>query len=69
MHSQKISQLNLFMFRTAKASGHVSYFCALKDPKKCCVEHGQISHRIQMAVILKILRDIEINKHFPIKKA
>lgn len=71
MHSQKISQLDLFLFRTAKLQAKFLISVLWKTLKSvvCCLKHGQISCRTKMIVILKILRDIWINNHFHIKKA
>ena len=71
MHSQKNSQLDLFQFRTAKHQAKFLISVLYKTLKGavCCMQHGQTSCRIQMIMILKILRDMQIHKHFPMKKA
>lgn len=45
VHSWKNSQLDLFQLRAA--SGQVPYFCARKNPKKCCLLRATWTNLLQ----------------------
>lgn len=47
MHSQKISQLDLFLFRTAKHQAKFLISVLLKNPKKCCLLHETWTNLLQ----------------------